>query len=76
VLLKSLEVRFQQPKYFLRIQGRYACCPQADNETLLPVHQTLCFNNVFLHPAKVIFKAHAVLTLADKITPLIEGASD
>ena len=33
--------------------------PLADYETLLPLHHTSRFGNVFLNTAKVIFEAHS-----------------
>jgi hypothetical protein len=60
MVLQSPKVRFQEPKYSLRIQCGYARCPQTDYETFLPLHHTSRFGNVFFDTGKVIFETHIV----------------
>jgi hypothetical protein len=58
VFLKSPKVRFQQPKYPLRIQCALTRRPQPDYDAPLPLHKTSRFRNMLLNAANVIFQAH------------------
>ena len=59
MVLQSPKVRFQEPKYSLRIQCGCALPPN-DYETFLPLHHTSRFGNVFFDTGKVIFETHIV----------------
>ena len=63
MFLQSPSIGFQQPKYPLGIPCADARGPNADYETLLPLHHAMCLSDVLINTAKIIFATHGFLTL-------------
>ena len=60
MFLQSPYIRFQQPKYPLRLPCAHTRGTQTDYKALLPVHHPSRVGDVLINTAKVIFETHGL----------------